>query len=110
VAGRLEPFHKRQERDRERERERERERDAAGRGFSQYLCGAAVNGLTSMAAREVTLHDHGTRRLERIQIYHISLLQFTQIQKSVRVQSLPDRCVIKTARIGINGKYSACKI
>jgi hypothetical protein len=111
VAGRLELFHTRQERERasEREREREREgkrkkvrareRDAAGHGFSHYLRGAVVNGITSMAAREVTLHDHSTHWPERIQIYHISLLQFTQIKKSLCVHSMSYRYIMKTARL-----------
>ena len=44
----------------ERETEREKERDAAGHGFSHYLRGAVVNGITSMAGREVTVREHST--------------------------------------------------
>ena len=104
VTGRLELFHTRQDRERrervrDRERERERERDAAGHGFSHYLRGAVVNGITSMAGREVTLHGHSKHWFERIQIYHISLLQFTQIKNSVCVQSVSHRCIMKTARL-----------
>jgi len=75
------------------------ERDAAGHGFSHYLRGAVVNGITSMAGREVTLRDRSTHWLERIQIHHISLLQFTQINKSVVCNLCHIVVIMKTARL-----------
>jgi len=52
-----------------------------------------------MAGRAVTLLGHSTHWLERIQIYHISLLQFTEIKKGLCVQSVSYRSIMKTARL-----------
>jgi hypothetical protein len=62
-----------------------------------------------MAGRAVTLLGHSTHWLERIQIYHISLLQFTEIKKGLCVQSVSYRSIMKTARLDWSDKCRTCK-